>query len=198
MLWSGSSEHAITMVTPAAEYHCSPGSGAWGDRSRTLPANSWIVPPGHRSAPLSVETPPGSDGPRSATVDQSPGQATAPPARDVPTMGTPRNYCSAPMSMTARATSGNAFDGRPVHTASCYPYAVATGRGHGGCRFRPTVTWPVLRSVVLHGISASPLATLYGGYVATLGDVPEKALVSEPRIRLRDLAGRQRPEAQPR
>lgn len=102
------------------------------------------------------------------------------------------------MSMTARATSGNAFDGRPVHTASCYPYAVATGRGHGGCRFRPTVTWPVLLSVVLHGISASPLATRYGGYVATLGDVPEKALVSEPRIRLRDLAGRQRPEAQPR
>ena len=84
------------------------------------------------------------------------------------------------------------------------------------CRFRPTVTWPVLLSVVLHGISASPLATRYGGDVATLGDVPEKgagpyfylpkleshleaqALVGEPRIRLRDLAGRQRPEAQPR
>jgi sodium/hydrogen antiporter len=68
----------------------------------------------------------------------------------------------------------------------------------GGGMLLQTVTWTVLLSVVLHGISASPLATRYGGYVATLGDVPEKALVSEPRIRLRDLAGRQRPEAQPR
>ena len=58
-----------------------------------------------------------------------------------------------------------------------------------------TVTWTVLLSVVLHGISAAQLATRYGSYVAKLGDVPEKALVSEPPIRLRDLAGRSSPRS---
>jgi NhaP-type Na+/H+ or K+/H+ antiporter len=71
-------------------------------------------------------------------------------------------------------------------------------RAGGGGMLLQTVTWTVLLSVVLHGISAAPLATRYGGYVGKLGDVPEKALVSEPRIRLRDLAGRHHPEAQPR
>jgi NhaP-type Na+/H+ or K+/H+ antiporter len=69
-------------------------------------------------------------------------------------------------------------------------------RADGGGPLLQTVTWTVLLSVVLHGISAAPLATRYGGYVGKLGDVPEKALVSEPRIRLRDLAGRHRPEGQ--
>ena len=63
--------------------------------------------------------------------------------------------------------------------------------------FPAHITWPVLLSVVLHGISASPLATRYGGYVGKLGDVPEKKAVSEPRIRLRDLAARHHPKAQP-
>jgi NhaP-type Na+/H+ or K+/H+ antiporter len=70
-------------------------------------------------------------------------------------------------------------------------------RADGGGPLLQTVTWTVLLSVVLHGISAAPLATRYGGYVAKLGDVPEKKGVSEPRIRLRDLAGRHRPEGQP-
>ena len=68
--------------------------------------------------------------------------------------------------------------------------------GAGGMLLQ-TVTWTVLLSVVLHGISASPLATRYGAYVAKLGDVPEKKAVSEPRIRLRDLAARHHPQAQP-
>jgi NhaP-type Na+/H+ or K+/H+ antiporter len=70
-------------------------------------------------------------------------------------------------------------------------------RADGGGMLLQTVTWTVLLSVVLHGISAAPLATRYGGYVAKLGGVPEKKVVSEPRIRLRDLAGRHRPEGQP-
>ena len=53
-----------------------------------------------------------------------------------------------------------------------------------------TATWTILLSVVLHGISASPLAARYGASIAKAGDIPEKAPASEPRIRLRDLAGR--------
>jgi NhaP-type Na+/H+ or K+/H+ antiporter len=51
-------------------------------------------------------------------------------------------------------------------------------------------TWTILLSVVLHGISASPLASRYGAAVARAGDVAEKAPAGEPAIRLRDLAGR--------
>jgi NhaP-type Na+/H+ or K+/H+ antiporter len=51
-------------------------------------------------------------------------------------------------------------------------------------------TWTILLSVVLHGLSASPLASRYGAAVARAGDVPEKAPAGEPAIRLRDLAGR--------
>ena len=53
-----------------------------------------------------------------------------------------------------------------------------------------TATWTILLSVVLHGISASPLAARYGASVASAGEVPELAPAGEPRIRLRDLAGR--------
>jgi hypothetical protein len=53
-----------------------------------------------------------------------------------------------------------------------------------------TATWTILLSVVLHGISASPLAARYGASIAKEGKVPEKAPASEPRIRLHDLAGR--------
>jgi NhaP-type Na+/H+ or K+/H+ antiporter len=59
-----------------------------------------------------------------------------------------------------------------------------------------TVTWTILLSVVLHGISASPLAARYGASIAKAGDIPEKAPAGEPQIRLRDLAGRHRLEEQ--
>ena len=60
-----------------------------------------------------------------------------------------------------------------------------------------TITWTVLFSVVLHGMSASPLAARYGRHISSLGDVPEKTAASEPRVRLRDLAGRRHPDLQP-
>ena len=53
-----------------------------------------------------------------------------------------------------------------------------------------TVTWTILLSVVLHGITASPLAARYGAAIAAAGDTPEKQPSSEPSVRLRDLAGR--------
>ena len=59
-----------------------------------------------------------------------------------------------------------------------------------------TATWTILLSVVLHGISASPLAARYGAYVRKLENIPEKAPAGEPRIRLRDLAGHRHPEGQ--
>jgi sodium/hydrogen antiporter len=66
-------------------------------------------------------------------------------------------------------------------------------RGGGGMLLQ-TVTWTILLSVVLHGISASPLAARYGASIARAGQVPEKAPAAEPRIRLHDLAGRHRHE----
>lgn len=57
-------------------------------------------------------------------------------------------------------------------------------------RLVETATWTILLSVVLHGISASPLAAMYSASIAKAGDVPEKAPAGEPRIRLHDLAGR--------
>ena len=53
-----------------------------------------------------------------------------------------------------------------------------------------TVTWTILLSVVLHGISAPPLAARYGASTAKAGQIPEKAPASGPKIRLHDLAGR--------
>ncbi len=55
-----------------------------------------------------------------------------------------------------------------------------------------TATWTILLSVVLHGISASPLAARYGSSIAKADNIPEKAPAGEPPIRLRDLAGRHR------
>jgi sodium/hydrogen antiporter len=60
----------------------------------------------------------------------------------------------------------------------------------GGAMLLQTVTWTILLSVVLHGISASPLAARYGASIAKAGKVPEKAPAGEPQIRLHDLAGR--------
>jgi len=59
-----------------------------------------------------------------------------------------------------------------------------------------TVTWTILLSVVLHGISASPLATRYGASIARAGKVSETAPAGEPQIRLHDLAGRHGPQGQ--
>ena len=62
--------------------------------------------------------------------------------------------------------------------------------GGGGGMLVQTVTWTILLSVVLHGISAPPLAARYGASIAKAGKIPEKAPAGEPRIRLHDLAGR--------
>jgi NhaP-type Na+/H+ or K+/H+ antiporter len=52
-------------------------------------------------------------------------------------------------------------------------------------------TWTILLSVVLHGITATPLAARYGAAIERLcRDIPELAPAHEPEIRLRDLAGR--------
>jgi len=55
-----------------------------------------------------------------------------------------------------------------------------------------TATWTILLSVLLHGISATPLAARYGALIAKAGRVPENESAGEPRIRLHDLAGRHR------
>jgi NhaP-type Na+/H+ or K+/H+ antiporter len=59
-----------------------------------------------------------------------------------------------------------------------------------GTMLLETATWTILFSVVLHGVSASPLAARYGASIAKAGEIPELMQAGEPRIRLRDLAGR--------
>ncbi len=66
----------------------------------------------------------------------------------------------------------------------------------GGAMLAQTATWTILLSVVLHGITASPLAAIYGASIARAGNIPEKAPASEPGIRLHDLAGRHGPPSQ--
>jgi NhaP-type Na+/H+ or K+/H+ antiporter len=52
-------------------------------------------------------------------------------------------------------------------------------------------TWTIFLSVLLHGFSATPLAARYGAAIRRSDpDIPELAPAQEPRIRLRDLAGR--------
>ena len=52
-------------------------------------------------------------------------------------------------------------------------------------------TWTIFLSVLLHGFSATPLAARYGAAIGRSDpDIPELAPAQEPRIRLRDLAGR--------
>lgn len=63
-------------------------------------------------------------------------------------------------------------------------------RDSGGAMLLETVTWTILLSVVLHGVSASPLATRYGASIAKSGEIPEKQPAREPQVRLRDRAGR--------
>jgi NhaP-type Na+/H+ or K+/H+ antiporter len=70
-------------------------------------------------------------------------------------------------------------------------------RSGDGSMLVQTATWTILLSVVLHGVSASPLAARYGASIAKAGEVPEMAPAGEPPIRLHDLAGRRhgRPHA---
>ncbi len=52
-------------------------------------------------------------------------------------------------------------------------------------------TWTIFLSVLLHGLSATPLAVRYGAAIERIGgNIPELAPAREPRIRLHDLAGR--------
>ena len=60
----------------------------------------------------------------------------------------------------------------------------------GGTLLVQTATWTILLSVLLHGISAAPLAARYGASISKAGDVPDNAPAADPKIRVRDLAGR--------
>jgi NhaP-type Na+/H+ or K+/H+ antiporter len=51
------------------------------------------------------------------------------------------------------------------------------------------VTLTILGSVVLHGITAKPLAAIYGRRVSADPSAVELAKVSEPRVRKQALAG---------
>jgi sodium/hydrogen antiporter len=64
----------------------------------------------------------------------------------------------------------------------------------GGSLLVQTATWTILLSVVLHGLSAAPLANSYGTSIGTSGHLPERESAAEPQIRLRDLTGRRPPE----
>jgi NhaP-type Na+/H+ or K+/H+ antiporter len=66
----------------------------------------------------------------------------------------------------------------------------------GGAMLVQTATWTILLSVMLHGISASPLAARYGASIRKAGKIPEKAPAAEPAIRIRDKAGRHDPAGQ--
>jgi sodium/hydrogen antiporter len=63
----------------------------------------------------------------------------------------------------------------------------------GGDLLVQTATWTILLSVILHGITASPLAARYGASIKKAGNIPEKAPAGEPQIRLRDTAARHNP-----
>ena len=60
----------------------------------------------------------------------------------------------------------------------------------GGTLLVQTATWTILLSVLLHGLTASPLAARYGALIAKAGSAAEKAPAAEPRIRLHALTGR--------
>ncbi len=63
----------------------------------------------------------------------------------------------------------------------------------GGAVLVQTATWTILLSVLLHGITALPLSHRYAASIGKAGDVRENEPAGEPRIRLRDLAGRRIP-----
>jgi sodium/hydrogen antiporter len=51
-------------------------------------------------------------------------------------------------------------------------------------------TWTILLSVFLHGLTAAPLSRRYGAAIRRERGIPELRQVTESRVRLRDLAGR--------
>jgi sodium/hydrogen antiporter len=60
---------------------------------------------------------------------------------------------------------------------------------HTGEILAAAATWTILLSVVLHGLSAPPLAARYGALIGKKGrDIPELAPAEEPWIRHRDLS----------
>lgn len=63
-------------------------------------------------------------------------------------------------------------------------------RDSGGAMILETIAWTILLSVLLHGVSASPLAARYAASIAKAGETPEKQPAREPQVRLRDRAGR--------
>jgi sodium/hydrogen antiporter len=62
----------------------------------------------------------------------------------------------------------------------------------GAATLIETATWTILLSVVLHGITASPLAARYGTSITKAGATQEAVAAGEPRIRLHILAERDR------
>ena len=64
-----------------------------------------------------------------------------------------------------------------LHRAGSIPDAVAE-----------LATWTILLSILAHGLSAGPLARIYGRRVEAAGDIPELVEAPEPRVRRRSLA----------
>jgi sodium/hydrogen antiporter len=66
--------------------------------------------------------------------------------------------------------------------------AVEELHGAGAIAIEEIATWTILLSVVAHGLSAGPLARVYGRRLHEAGDIPELAESPEPRIRRRSVA----------
>ena len=66
------------------------------------------------------------------------------------------------------------------------------GSADGGGLLLQTATWAILLSVVLHGISASPLANWYGDSFLSSPESPEMKPAGEPHVRIHELAARRR------
>jgi NhaP-type Na+/H+ or K+/H+ antiporter len=62
------------------------------------------------------------------------------------------------------------------------------GAGAGAGAIAEIATWTILLSVVAHGLSAEPLARIYGRRLREAGDIPELTEAPEPRIRRRSVA----------
>lgn len=64
-----------------------------------------------------------------------------------------------------------------LHSAGSIPDAVTE-----------LATWTILLSILAHGLSAGPLARIYGRRVEAAGDIPDLVEAPEPRVRRRSLA----------
>jgi sodium/hydrogen antiporter len=73
--------------------------------------------------------------------------------------------------------------------------AVEELHGQSTATLAATVTYTVLFSVVLHGLTAGPFAASYGRRIETAGDdIPEKAAAPEPTVRRLSLSHRSGPD----